>query len=107
LALAYIVYQNNYVISGMIDKIQSHSNQGNILSGRLYIWQKTLEDSTLLGHGRDYFANNFVLGAHNSLIGILGEYGIIPTIFMIIFAVFGILLALKIEPKSKCNSAGL
>jgi O-antigen ligase len=96
LALAYIVYQNNnYVISGMIDKIQSHSNPSTILSGRLYIWEKTLEDATLLGHGRDYFANNFVFGAHNSLIGILGEYGIIPTIFMIIFAVFGILLALK------------
>lgn len=90
---AYSRYGN--VFDGMLSKIQYYRNQSDFASGRIYIWRTTIEDMSLLGHGSDYFVTNFGLGSHNSLIGILGEYGFISSIFMMLFAAAALILALR------------
>lgn len=98
---AYLHYGD--ALNGMITKMQYYSNQSNIFSGRLYIWRTTIGDISLLGHGSRYFQMKFGLNAHNSLIDILGEYGAISAIFMILFAGFGLILALRFYNRYKRN----
>lgn len=69
-----------------VDEILGDKVQGG-LSGRDDIWKQTLNDSTLLGYGSDYFEFNFGMGGHNSMIEILGQNGIIAAYFLIFFAV--------------------
>lgn len=57
------------------------------LSGRDDIWVKTFLDMKLLGNGEQYFEANFSLGAHNTIVHILGVNGLIAAILMVIFAV--------------------
>ncbi len=71
----------NVFINKFIIKI----NQGNILSYRQFIWIETIKDATLFGNGRDYFVNTLDVGAHNTFISLLGQYGWATVIiFMII-----------------------
>lgn len=57
------------------------------LSGRDDIWAKTIIDLKLLGNGEQYFETNFSLGAHNTIVHILGVNGLIAAILMILFAI--------------------
>lgn len=43
--------------------------------GRLDIWLQTISDATLFGNGREYFLQMTGVGAHNTFISILGQYG--------------------------------
>lgn len=56
----------------------------DLLDGRLSIWIVTIKEAELFGHGREYFSK-FGLGAHNTFISILGQYGIIAVISFLIF----------------------
>ena len=56
------------------------------LSGRDDIWSKTLTDMKLLGNGEKYFESNFDLGAHNTIVHIIGVNGIIAAMLMVSFA---------------------
>jgi hypothetical protein len=56
------------------------------LSGRDDIWVKTLLDMKLLGNGEKYFESNFDLGAHNTIVHIIGVNGIIAAMLMVSFA---------------------
>ncbi len=56
------------------------------LSGRNDIWAKTLIDMKLLGNGEKYFESNFDLGAHNTIVHIMGVNGIIAAMLMVSFA---------------------
>lgn len=56
-------------------------------SGRNDIWFKTVVDMTLLGNGEKYFETNFGLGAHNTIVHVLGVNGIFACMFMVLFAV--------------------
>ena len=66
-----------------VNEIQSK----DALSGRDDIWVKTFLDVKLLGNGEQYFETNFSLGAHNTIVHILGVNGPIAAILMIIFAI--------------------
>ena len=79
-------------IKGMIEKFSMTYNEGNLLSGRTGVWKIVINDSSLFGNGEDYF-RNFIEGAHNSIIYILGAYGIIPSILLSVFLLLLILLA--------------
>jgi O-Antigen ligase len=77
---------------GYADKLES----GDAFNGRSYIWQKTFEDTRLFGYGsNDYFLKNFDLGAHNSLIDILGQSGLIAFYLMIIIALLSFYYAYR------------
>ena len=56
------------------------------MSGRDDIWAKTLIDMKLLGNGEKYFETNFDLGAHNTIVHIIGVNGIIAEMLMVSFA---------------------
>ena len=56
------------------------------LSGRDDIWAKTFIDMKLLGNGEKYFETNFDLGAHNTIVHIVGVNGIIAGLLMVSFA---------------------
>lgn len=74
---------------GFIEKI----GRSETLSGRGYIWGKTLDDVNLLGHGSDYFVSNFGMGGHNTIIEVLGRSGIIATYLILCFAIASFLYA--------------
>jgi O-antigen ligase len=63
------------------------------LSGRNDIWSKTIIDMTLLGNGEKYFETNFGLGAHNTVIHVLGVNGLIACLFMVLFAIISFIYA--------------
>lgn len=65
----------------------SEVQEKDSLSGRNDIWFKTIIDMTLLGNGEKYFETNFGLGAHNTIVHILGVNGLIACIFMVLFAI--------------------
>jgi O-Antigen ligase len=80
------------VESGYTDKLES----SDAFNGRGPIWQKTFEDTRILGYGsNDYFVQNFDLGGHNSLIDILGQSGLIAFYLMIIIAIMGLYSAYR------------
>jgi hypothetical protein len=57
------------------------------LSGRDKIWESTLDESDLLGHGSNYFTLNFGLGGHNTIIEVIGMNGIIAGNLLIAFGI--------------------
>lgn len=67
-------------VAGILVKFETSSK----LSERDEIWSKTWQDMSLLGNGRGYFDDEFGVGAHNSIVEMLGKYGL--------FAALGILL---------------
>lgn len=56
----------------------------NPFDGRAEVWMQVWREKTLWGHGRDYF-DNIGLGAHNTFISILGQYGIVAVVVYIGF----------------------
>jgi O-antigen ligase len=87
-------------LHGMIEKFSSTYNEGNLFSGRTDIWHIVAKDASLFGNGEDYF-QNFFEGAHNSIVYILGVYGIIPAILLAAFLLFLIVLAFLQTIQSK------
>ncbi|WHY85622.1 hypothetical protein QNH39_23920 [Neobacillus novalis] len=79
-------------LSGLLEKFASLNEAGNLFNGRTGTWQLVVKEASLFGHGDDYF-EGFFEGAHNSLINILGVYGIIPTLLLAAFLLFLIVLA--------------
>lgn len=58
-------------------KFSEKSQNNDVFDGRTYIWEKTLSDAGLFGEGSKYFIREFSLGAHNSFISIIGQFGYI------------------------------
>lgn len=74
------------IISKHLRKAQGGSVDLNY-GGRMAIWEQSLHDATLWGNGRDYFTTTD-LGAHNTYVSLLGQYGAIPlAAYLIVLAV--------------------
>lgn len=73
---------SDLIFESLIEKFIRKSN--DILDGRLYVWYRTISEIQIFGHGRDYFTT-LGLGAHNTFISILGQYGLLPLLFFILF----------------------
>ena len=63
------------------------------LSGRDDIWAKTFLDMKMLGNGENYFETNFNLGAHNTIVHIVGVNGFIAGMLMVLFAIVSLFYA--------------
>jgi O-antigen ligase len=81
-------------ISGIMEKFSTTYIEGNLLSGRMGVWKLVVSESSLFGNGRDYF-NKFFEGAHNSIIYILGVYGIVPALLLTVFLLLLIVLSFR------------
>lgn len=84
-------------VAGIVEKATYKRSIGVPLSGREYIWRQTLDDVALLGHGPSYFGNTFGLGAHNSLIGIVGIYGPVAAILLLGFALAALYASFRVS----------
>ena len=69
--------------------------RASALNHRNDIWSSVWDEMTILGHGRDYFANEIGTTAHNSTIQMLGEYGILAALGAIAIAVLSLLAAVR------------
>lgn len=84
-----IKFTNIYAIlhHNIINKFNIRSSQSGILSGRNVVWENTISNSGIFGKG-NYFFRDLGIGAHNTFISILGQYGwislIIYTLFLLI-----------------------
>ena len=74
-------------IEAMSNIINNNFEAKEGLSGRDHIWVKTLDESTLLGHGSNYFLLKFGLGGHNTIIEVIGINGIIAGNLLIAFGI--------------------
>lgn len=72
----------------------------NPFDGRAEVWLRVWNEKTMWGHGRDYF-DNIGLGAHNTFISILGQYGILAEIVYIGFILSSLKSSVKFL-KSDC-----
>ncbi|MBW4688344.1 MAG: hypothetical protein KME40_25450 [Komarekiella atlantica HA4396-MV6] len=75
--------QQNPLLLEQISRIQNKES----ISGRDQIWLQTIKDMQLLGNHSNYFDLNFGMGGHNSIIDILGVYGIFAAFFLTCFAI--------------------
>lgn len=82
---------NERIIEKFIRKIDS----GDILDRRGDILSATLNDSSLFGYGPEYFIQSFGLGAHNSFLSLLGQYGLLATIVFVLFWIYTILKGIR------------
>lgn len=74
----------------------------NLTDGRSDVWISVISDASWFGHGEHYFTN-LKISAHNTFISILGQYGIIPLLFLAIFLIQ--LLIKSFNLVKKVNSA--
>lgn len=98
--IAWFTPIRDMLLSGLIEKFSGLYHDGNLLNYRTIVWGGVFRELSLFGHGEDYF-QHFVEGAHNSIIYILGVYGLIPAILLSTFLVLLILSAIKYTIHSK------
>lgn len=84
--------KNPEIINAIFEKTH---NSKNLFSGRGYIWSQTINDYNIFGHGKNYFENTYGLGAHNSIIKILGENGVVSVVIYILICIFSLFKSIK------------
>ncbi len=86
------VFATPLVSETVLSKHLKKSHGGSVdleFGGRMVIWEEALQDATLWGNGRHYFSSADI-GAHNTYVSLLGQYGIIPLpAFLIVLVVAG------------------
>lgn len=65
------------------------------LSGRDTIWLKTWQDWNFFGHGTGYHIDRFGLGAHNTIVTILGNNGLIASYISLFLVVASLIFTYK------------
>ena len=75
---------NNNIISKFERKAS------DLLDGRSVVWNETVENAGLFGGGSNFFYIETSIGAHNTFIAILGQYGWIPMIVFILIMLAGL-----------------
>lgn len=73
----------------------------NPFDGRAEVWMRVWKEKSLWGHGRNYF-DDIGLGAHNTFISILGQYGIFAVIVYIGFILSSLRECIRFS-KSDCE----
>lgn len=67
-------------------------------TGRTDIWLYTLNNYELLGGGKNFFSKQLnVFHGHNILFNILGFYGVIPFILILLIILYGLYIFIKID----------
>jgi len=76
--------------SNLFIKFEYTMEHGDLLQKRGDIWSLTFSEWTLFGHGRKYFKEIYEIGAHNTFISLLGQFGLLPTIIFVLFIIWAI-----------------
>ena len=88
---AMSTYGSN-IVDTLLGKFFNKITQGDVTSGRMYIWKSALEDVQVLGMGNSYFYEE---PAHNSYIMILATKGPLAALFMIAVHITTLFLAVQ------------
>lgn len=88
---------NQYLELNIIDKFRKKSS--DVLDHRGEVWKQTMQEAGLFGKGDKYFEQDIGLGAHNTFISILGQYGWVSLIIIILFLVIAVFYACKYSLK--------
>ena len=73
------------LLNGVIYEFQYLSLNNDLSNGRLDKWLKVINDVEVMGHGTNYWPS---LVAHNSFIYVLGVFGVIAFILLLVFIAF-------------------
>ena len=92
--IVYIIKLKELFYIGIIDKFDKFNSE-QLLTGRDYIWKKIFDDMALLGHGNNYFNEEIGRGAHNSILEIVGGFGLIAGAIMALFYITSVIIAFK------------
>jgi len=92
LIVSYVFGFSEIFETGVLSRVNRLSEADNVLNNRDIIWERVFNEATILGHGSDYFVETIQIGAHNTVISILGQNGILAGAM---FSVFLILILLK------------
>ncbi|MDX8047126.1 hypothetical protein SH601_14130 [Gracilibacillus sp. S3-1-1] len=101
--LIFVFYRSDYYSvfdERIIEKFVRKANSGDVLDERGGIISKTIDEAAVFGHGPDYFSDKFGLGAHNSFISILGQFGVLAIVLFLIIWVYILIISLKHFMKS-------
>lgn len=90
----YYVKLREYLHKGVLNKFSSYSGE-TLLTGRNYIWKRILQDICILGHGSTYFTQEIGVGAHNSIMEIIGVFGIVSGIFLSLFYIGSLIVSVR------------
>lgn len=90
-------------IDAVLEKHQSKSRSGDVLSGRTVVWETILADTKIFGNGSTYFANNVGISAHNSFLNTLGRRGTIATALLLAFAALSIICTFRYALNSNAH----
>ena len=92
--LIYFVSLREYFEVGILDKFNRYNND-SLLSGRDIIWNRIIDDISLLGHGTKYFNDVIGIGAHNSILEVVGNFGVIAGILISLIYITSIMISIK------------
>lgn len=98
--LALYTNFNQYVYLNIIYKFKTKASNGDVLDHRGEIWRQTMKEAGLFGKGDKYFEQNIGLGAHNTFISILGQYGWVSLIIILLFLVLAVFYVCKYSVKN-------
>ncbi|WP_175615807.1 hypothetical protein [Piscibacillus halophilus] len=85
---------NEAIYNNIFYKFELRGSQSGVLSSRDDIWGKTIQEAGAFGNGNNYFTE-MGIGAHNTFISILGEYGWFSLIIFITFLIIGLYYSAK------------
>jgi O-antigen ligase len=82
-----ILYVNLPALNIIQRKILLSTYSTTLLTSREGIWREVFKDMSWVGHSKDYFTTYIGIGAHNSFIEVLGLYGPLACLIIVLFFV--------------------
>jgi O-antigen ligase len=77
-------------------KIELRGKQDSIFAGRENNWTSILSERKVFGFKKEFIEKQYEIGAHNTFLGILQEYGIICFCFFLMLYIFLLKKIIKI-----------
>ncbi|MGE5398211.1 MAG: hypothetical protein ACM3MK_11855 [Chitinophagales bacterium] len=80
------------LIENVGGKFQQYTSAGDPLNGRLEKWGGVMDNASLLGHGPQ---DTGAINAHNSLVNVVGEYGILAGLGLGLFLFLSLIISTR------------
>jgi len=104
--IIFFVFNDSIITEGFLIKFDKYNYLDNTLSGRNYIWGSIISEIKIFGHGNSYFSK-LNQGAHNSILFIVGQYGLISGMLMILFYFSTVFVSIKYAYKNRNHAFSL
>src|SRR5699024_2303227 len=93
----------DYLYINILYKFEVKASSGDVLDNSVAVWSESMQQAGLFGRGKDLFTEEIGVGAHNTFISIMGEYGWITLIPFILFLIFSFTSSIKYFLKASNN----